>query len=82
MRIKTIEEGFEQLLENNKGQDWDDLTFRQTMVNSFGYFANNTISALNLAHEIDLRRISGLENRLEKRSIKFKFKADDFPDVD
>lgn len=40
MGNKTLEEKFEALLENNKGQDWNNLTFRETMMDAFLFCAN------------------------------------------
>ncbi len=53
--MNTIKEDFRRLLDNNKDEDWNDSTFRKTMVDAFRFNVNKRINWLkeNLDDEQD-----------------------------
>ena len=45
-KMNTIKQDFRKLLDNNSDKDWNDLTFRQTMADAFGFNVNKRVELL------------------------------------
>lgn len=78
-----MENSFKRLLKNNEKEDWNNLTFRKTMVNAFMYCAKKHI---DIAKEEKNKETKILlkEGKLTKKQVKLivrKAKKEVFDDV-